>query len=201
MKKEFVFSYDLGTSGVKAALVSLEGRVLDTATAEYPLYLPAPDMAEQEPTDYWNGVCAATRAVLEKTGIAPESVAGIAFGTQWKGIIPVSADGRVLHRSMIWMDARGSKEADELNERYHTNVFSATDIWARLAWIRRNRPELIDEAEMILDANAYLKWRATGEYATDVGDCAVRCASCLILQAYRRINSPALFLHMKRSAP
>lgn len=174
MKKEFVFSYDLGTSGVKAALVSLEGRVLDTATAEYPLYLPAPDMAEQEPTDYWNGVCAATRAVLEKTGIAPESVAGIAFGTQWKGIIPVSADGRVLHRSMIWMDARGSKEADELNERYHTNVFSATDIWARLAWIRRNRPELIDEAEMILDANAYLKWRATGEYATDVGDCAVR---------------------------
>ena len=187
MKKEFVFSYDFGTSGVKAALVTLAGRVVDTATAEYPLHLPASDMAEQEPEDYWNAVCAATRAVLAKTGADPHAVAGLAFGTQWKGIIPIDKNGRVLHRSIIWMDARGAEEAEMLNAHFKTDAFSASDLWARLWWLRRHAPHLIDDADVILEANGYLKWRATGEYAIDIGDCFVRSYDVVQENFYREI--------------
>ena len=174
MKQGFVLSYDLGTSGVKAALVSLEGIVEKTYTVDYPLYLPAPDMAEQDPEDYWQGVCTATKKVLELAGVSPSAVAGIAFGTQWKGIIPVSRDGKVLHRSIIWMDSRAGEEAELLNAHFHTDGFGASDLWPRLMWLRRHEPECIDNAAMILDAASYLKWRATGVAAYDIGNCVVR---------------------------
>lgn len=187
MKKEFVFSYDLGTSGVKAALVTLEGRVVETATADYALHIPAPDMAEQDPADYWEGVCTATKLVLRKTGASPESVAGIAFGTQWKGIIPIDKEGRVMHRSIIWMDARGAAEAELLNAHFGTDAFSASDLWPRLWWLRRNKPHLIDDAAVILEANGYLKWRATGNFALDIGDCVVRSHDAAQEDFYREI--------------
>ena len=187
MKKEFVFSYDFGTSGVKAALVTLTGRIVDTATVDYPLYLPAPDMAEQEPEDYWNAVCSATKQVLAKTGVNAASVAGLAFGTQWKGIIPIDKSGKVLHRSIIWMDARGAEEAEMLNAHFKTDVFSASDLWARLWWLRRHVPQLIDGAAVILEANGYLKWRATGNFVLDIGDAMVRSFDSVQDDFYREI--------------
>ena len=174
MKERYVLSYDLGTSGVKAALVSLDGAVLKTFTEEYPLYLPAPEQAEQDPEDYWQGVCAATKKVIELTGVSPDAVAGMAFGTQWKGIIPVGKGGKVLHRSVIWMDSRAGEEADMMNAHFNTKGFGASDYWPRLWWMQRHKPEIMNEAEMILDACSYLKWRATGVAALDVGNCVVR---------------------------
>ena len=174
MEQRYVFSYDLGTSGVKAALVSLEGAVQKTFTVEYPLYLPAPDRAEQEPEDYWQGVCTATKKVLEMTGADPHSVVGMAFGTQWKGVIPVSGEGKVLHRSVIWMDSRAGEEAALLNEHFHTDGFGASDYWPRVWWMKRHEPEIMAKTAMILDACSYLKWRATGVAAMDVGNCVVR---------------------------
>lgn len=187
MEQRFVFSYDLGTSGVKAALVSLEGVVQKTFTVEYPLYLPAPEQAEQDPEDYWQGVCTATKKVLALTGVSPESVVGLAFGTQWKGIIPVDKDGKVLHRSVIWMDSRAGEEADLLNRHFNLTGFGASDYWPRLWWMRRHNPEIIDKADMILDACSYLKWRATGVAALDVGNCVVRSFDPVQEAFYREI--------------
>ena len=174
MEQKFVFSYDLGTSGVKAALVSLSGEVIETFTVEYPLYLPTPDRAEQDPEDYWQGVCTATKKVVELTGVSPDAVVGMAFGTQWKGIIPVKRDGTVLHRSVIWMDSRAGEEAAMMNAHFKRDGFGASDYWPRLWWMQRNEPEIMNEADMILDACSYLKWRATGVGALDIGNCVVR---------------------------
>ncbi len=99
--KKYVLAYDLGTSCVKGALVTAEGEVAFTATVSYPLYTADGGISEQNPADYWQGVCSVTHAVLEKGNIAPEAVMGIALDTMWKGIIPVDEAGNVLHRSII----------------------------------------------------------------------------------------------------
>ena len=95
--KKYIMAYDLGTSGVKGAVVDFEGGVVATATEGYPLYTPAPGYAEQDGELYWQAVCKVTVAVLAKSGVAAEEIAGMAFGTLWKGIIPVDKQGRVLH--------------------------------------------------------------------------------------------------------
>ena len=79
--KKYIFAYDLGTSGVKGALITPEGEVAYPATASYPLYTADGGIAEQDPADYWQGVCSVTRAVLEKGGVEPEAVMGMALDT------------------------------------------------------------------------------------------------------------------------
>lgn len=173
-KQHFVLAYDLGTSGVKAALVTMQGEAVHTATAEYPLYIPNPGWAEQDPELYWKAVCSVTKQVLAEADAAPESVKGIAFGTQWKAIIPIDGEGNVLRNAMIWLDARASSQARRLNERFGEGMFNAADYWPKLMWLRENEPECVAKATMILEVNSFLKWKATGEAAIDLSNCFVQ---------------------------
>lgn len=168
MRREYVIAYDLGTSGVKAVLTDLKGHFIDAATEEYPLITPKAGWAEQDPEVYWRQVGKVTRKVLEKSGYRPEDACGIAFGTQWKGIIPVDADGTVLHHSIIWLDARAGKQAEALNRYFGKELFCAADYWPKVMWFRENCPDLYERAVTIFEANSFLKWKATGKAAVDV---------------------------------
>ena len=172
--KQFVIAYDLGTSGVKVALVTMEGEVFGTATASYPLYVEQESWAEQDPELYWEGVCKGTKEAIAKYGVDPANAKGLAFGTQWKGIIPVNKDGKVLRNSIIWLDSRAGDQAKRLNEHFGKEMFCAADYWPKLMWFRENCPEIYEEAEVIHEANSYLKWKATGESAMDITNCFVR---------------------------
>ena len=90
---EYILAYDFGTSGVKAALVDLEGRMIGSKESGYPLIYTEEGYVEQEPTAYWKAVCEATRDVVESTGIGKETVTGMSFSTQGLGIIPLGKDG------------------------------------------------------------------------------------------------------------
>lgn len=138
MEMRYILAYDLGTSGAKCVLVTTEGALLATATAGYPLYTDGGDnRAEQEPEDYWQAVCHATKEVL--SGIDPAAVAGIAFGTMWKGIIPIDKEGNILHRSILWMDGRASTQMQKLIARFGS-LPGMPALWVRLtaplsAWV------------------------------------------------------------------
>ena len=69
-----IAAYDFGTSGVKAALVSEEGKILAVQEKGYPLYKPQPLYVEQDPKDYWDAVCEVTHGVLANSGAMPEDV-------------------------------------------------------------------------------------------------------------------------------
>ena len=64
---EYILAYDFGTSGVKAALVDLEGRMIGSKESGYPLIYTEEGYVEQEPAAYWKAVCEATRDVVEST--------------------------------------------------------------------------------------------------------------------------------------
>ena len=187
MEQNFVIAYDLGTSGVKVALVSMEGAVLATATDSYPLYTPRPNWAEQDPELYWQSVCRVTKEVFAASGLDPAGAAGLAFSTQWKGIIPIDCDGHVLHNSMIWLDARAESQAARMNAHFGAGKFSAADYWPKLMWLRENEPKIVDDAVMILEANSFLKWKATGEAAIDISNCFLRSFDPKLESLYEQI--------------
>lgn len=186
-EQHFVLAYDLGTSGVKAALVTMQGEAIHTATAEYPLYIPNPSWAEQDPELYWKAVCSVTKQVLSEADVAPTAVKGLAFGTQWKAMIPIDKDGNVLRNAVIWLDARAGDQARRLNERFGEGMFNAADYWSKLMWLRENEPEIIEKADMILEVNSFLKWKATGEAAIDLSNCFVRSSDVKFDKLYEDI--------------
>lgn len=174
MSTKYVIAFDFGTSGVKAAIVSLQGEVIGTGMGTYGLTLNNDGWAEQVPDEYWSGVCEATKDAMKTSGVAKEDLEGVAFGTMWKGIIPVNQDGKVLHNSIIWLDCRAEAQAQKINREFGTELYSGGDYWPKLMWVKENRPEIIEEAATIFEVNSYLKWRACGESVMDISNCFVR---------------------------
>jgi len=171
---KYILAYDLGTSGVKGVLVTLRGEVAASATCGYPYTSPQPGWAEQDPQDYWNGVCNVTKEVLRSGAVNPQQIAGIAFGTLWKGIIPIDSEGNVLRKSILWLDSRAGEQAKRLNQHFGVSIFVGSDYWSKLFWLRENEPETVEKAAMILEVNAFLKWKATGVAAVDISNSFVR---------------------------
>src|SRR5690606_22283958 len=106
--KDCVLAIDLGTSGPKVAVVTLDAEVLGWQTRPTRLALSEAGGAEQDPHDWWQAIVAAARAVLEQTGAAARIVAA-AVTSQWAGTVVVDANGEPLRPAIIWMDSRGAR--------------------------------------------------------------------------------------------
>ncbi len=55
----------MGTTGCKVVLVNEKGELISKAVAEYPLYTPYPNWAEQDPADWWQGTVQAVKEALQ----------------------------------------------------------------------------------------------------------------------------------------
>ena len=69
---KYVLGIDLGTSGTKTVLFDQSGKVICSATVEYPLYQPQNGWAEQNPKDWYNAAVSTIRTVLGKSGVGAE---------------------------------------------------------------------------------------------------------------------------------
>ena len=187
MGKEYVISYDIGTSGVKVLFFSLEGKILGNMTEHYPLYSDENNFAEQDHELFWAACCKATHHILASNNIPVDHCVGIAFGTQWKTIIPIDASGHVLRRGIIWMDKRAGKQAQQLNRSFQQNLFCESDYWPKLLWFKENEPELYNKSAYILETGAYLKWKATGEFVSDITNSYMRSNQPSTQQFYNEI--------------
>ena len=145
----YVIAHDVGTSSVKAALIHRSGTVAATAEEPYPIHQPRPGWVEQDPEDYWRGVVATTRRVIEQSGIAPDDIFGLVFTTQSMGIIPVDAKGKVLHPNITWVDGRAQDQArwmmrlfggKALFKRLVGIEITGKDVLPKLIWLRQERP-------------------------------------------------------------
>jgi xylulokinase len=162
---------DVGTTGVKALAVSPEGEVLARAEEEYPLSIPRPGWAEQDPEDWWR----ATERAVARLGVEP---AGIGLSGQMHGLVALDAGDRVLRPAILWNDQRTAAECAEIDERVGlerlvalTGNRALTGFTApKLLWLRRHEPEVYARIAHVLLPKDYVRLRLTGEYATDVAD-------------------------------
>jgi len=167
----YVIAHDVGTSSVKTALISDQGKVIAHATSAYGFTYPKPGWVEQNPEDYWNGSVKNTQEVLQKNLIDLQLLKGIVFSTQAMGIIPLDAQDKLLNHNITWVDGRAEEQARWLmNLLGGKRVFekmigveiTGKDVIPKLRWLKQNLPELYEKTETILDVNGYLKFRATG---------------------------------------
>src|SRR5690348_2295569 len=92
----YLLGIDLGTTGVKSLLLNVDGTVAATATVEIGLSIPRPGWSEQDPAEWWTATCASVRAVLAKSGVSREAIAGVGISGQMHGATLLDATGAVL---------------------------------------------------------------------------------------------------------
>jgi len=170
---------DLGTSGVKALIIDEAGKTLASATVEYPLYTPKPLWSEQEPAEWWAGTVAAIQAVLAKAGLTGSHIRAIGLSGQMHGLTPLDQDGRVIRRAILWNDGRTAAECEEyvrlaggearVRELVY-NLPSPSYTAPKIVWLRNHEPDNFARLAHVLLPKDYIRFRLSGEYATDVSD-------------------------------
>jgi len=173
MKNKYILAYDFGTSGVKAAIVDFDGHLLGYEESGYPLSCPEVGWAEQDPDDYWTAVCDATKAVIKSVGVDGTDFAGMSFGTQGLGVIPLDKDGNTLYNNLTWIDTRAKAQADRINEACGVHALEASDTLPKILWLKENRPDVWEKTKAIVDCTGFLVYKMTGvmsaEYTGKVG--------------------------------
>lgn len=170
---------DVGTGGSRAILVDATGRPRHSFTAPHEeMRMLKPLWAEQDPDDWWRASQLAVQGVLRESGIAGNSIRGIGLTGQMHGLVALDAANRVIRPALIWCDQRSQRQVDFINSklgmeavlRYTANPVLTGFTLPKLLWIRDNEPDNFAAIRKILLPKDYLRFKLTGEFATDVSD-------------------------------
>ncbi len=147
MVKKFLVGVDLGTSGTKAALYHLDGKLVVEAAAEVPLYYPKPGIVEQENDDFYSTAAATVRRCVEQSGIDPREIAAIAFDSQMAGVGSINEEFKPATRFDSWLDMRCKpyielmdRECGDLVTRL-TGCPPTCDHGPKMLWWKNEQPE------------------------------------------------------------
>lgn len=129
-----ILAVDLGTSGVKVALITIQGRVLGWEAQPVTLHVTPDGGAEQSPDEWWQAFISAAQRLLAR-GLAPASaVRAVCCSTQGEGTVAVDEDGNALMNCILWMDMRGAPHLRR-QAKGLVNVLGV-DAFKLLRWIR-----------------------------------------------------------------
>src|SRR5688500_2245124 len=170
---------DIGTSGTKTLVCDEDGKVLTTAMAEHPISSPKPGWSEQNPEDWWQATIAATKAVLKKAKLKAADVGGIGLSGQMHGSVFLGDGAKALRPALLWNDQRTQAQCDEITAKAGGRE-ALIDLVAnpaltgftapKILWVREHEPRVYDKTKQILLPKDYIRFRMTGEYATEVSD-------------------------------
>ena len=155
MGAAYFLGVDVGTGSARAGIFDDSGTLLGAAAQEIQLFRPREDFVEQSSEDIWRACGKAIRDALERAGLAPEQIRGLAFDATCSLValgaddapVTVSPTGRAEQNIIVWMDHRAVAEAEAINRtrhevlRYVGGVISPEMETPKLAWLKRHLPD------------------------------------------------------------
>lgn len=177
MQTKVVVGIDVGTSGCKVIAIDESGKLRASHTETYPLYTPQAGWSEQQPEDWWKGVCNCTKRIMAE--LEGAEVAGIGMCGQMHGMTALDKDMRVVRKAILWNDQRTQKQCDGITEaaggrdgllKLTNNRMLTGYTGGKIIWMREMEPENFAKTRLILNPKDYIRLLLTGEAATEVSD-------------------------------
>ncbi len=176
----YLIGYDIGSSSIKAALVDARtGETVGIAQhpeTEMAIAAPEPGWAEQDPENWWNYVCSATRKLLRQTEADPLAVRAVGIAYQMHGLVLIDRDRKVLRPSIIWCDSRAVDIGREAfrhigHEKSLEHLLNSPGNFtaSKLRWVKENEPGVYKKIHKMMLPGDYIAMRLTGEVNTTIG--------------------------------
>ena len=187
-----ILAVDLGTSAVKAALVSMDGEVVAAEQEACTVTLLPGGGAEQDPWQWWDLITKASARLMARAAVPADSVVAVACTAQWSGTVPVDDRYQPVRDAIIWMDSRGAPYVrritggavrvqgygvDKLARWLRTTAGiparSGKDPIAHILWLKHEEPETYRRTHLFLEPKDWLNARLTGRPAASFDSIAL----------------------------
>lgn len=173
-----VLALDVSTTATKAVVVEPGGRILGVASSEYGFDVPRPGWSEQDPATWWTAAVKAIGRVLAETRVGGAEIEAVGLTGQMHGLVLLDGAGKVLRPAILWNDQRTGPQCDAIRQAVGrsrlieiTGNDALTGFTApKILWVRDAEPDVYRRTRSILLPKDYVRFRLTGERATDVAD-------------------------------
>jgi len=175
----YMLGIDTGTSGTRSVIVRPDGHVIGAATGEHqPMKMQKPGWAEQDPEDWWQATVQSIRAALNEAQLTGADIAAVGLSGQMHGVVLLDKTNTVIRPALLWCDQRTQAQCDWITSRVGAQRliqlvlnpaltgFSAP----KLLWVRQNEARLYERVAHCLLPKDFVRFRLTGDFATDVSD-------------------------------
>ena len=175
----YVLGIDVGTSGTRAVVIGQDGKIVAVTIAEHaPFSSPKIGWAEQHPDDWWRAAQSAIGRIFIDHTVKPEDISGVGFSGQMHGAVMLDENGKVVRPALIWCDVRTKKQCEEITSRIGRdkliqltcNPALTNFTLTKLLWVRENEPENWSRVRSVMLPKDYVRFKLTGDRATDVAD-------------------------------
>lgn len=166
---------DVGSSSVKVSLLDIEsGRCVSSASnpgEEAPIISLHRGWAEQDPRSWWDYFCYGVREISGNCDLSKVVSIGISY--QMHGLVAVDRDMNPVRNAIIWCDSRAVETGREAldgigREKCLSRLLNSPGNFtaSKLAWVRRNEPEVYSRIWKFMLPGDYIAMRLTGEVTT-----------------------------------
>ncbi len=168
---------DVGSSSVKVSLLDIEtGECVASSTnpqSEMRIDAPRTGWAEQDPEMWWHYVCEGIRRIAADHPMREVVSIGITY--QMHGLTLLDRSGKPLRKAIIWCDSRAVGIGAEALEAIgrdcclaHTLNSPGNFTASKLAWVKRNEPEIFEKIDRFMLPGDYIAYRLSGDKTTTI---------------------------------
>lgn len=177
---QYLVGIDISTTAVKAILIDARGSVIGSVSTPLSVSIPRSGWSEQDPADWWNATVTSIRALLDRSSVPSEKIAALGLTGQMHGAVFLDAHGKIIRPAILWNDARTPYQCAEIVDligedrlREITGNPALVGFQApKILWLREQEPENFAKVQHILLPKDYIRYRLSGEFATDTSDAA-----------------------------
>lgn len=165
---------DLGSTNIKAAVYTKDFQLIDRQSRPVS-YIRENGFVEFDAYAYCNDLAGLLEDMLKSNQIT--EVSQMAFTGQAESLVVVGSDGKPLMNAISWMDERSTEECRELEQLFDgatceavTGQMAVLPTWpaTKIAWLRKHRPEVYENAESYMLLKDYVVYFLTGKKLADM---------------------------------
>jgi xylulokinase len=188
---DYLLGIDLGTSSVKAIVITPEGLTKGCGQSSYKIDTPRPGWAEQEPDIWVQSATLAIQEAVEISGICTGDIACMGFSGQMHTTVLLDREAKVIRPAICWSDQRSKVEVDLARNLLGTqklgdwvqNPLSTGFTLPSLLWVKENEPQTYAQISKVLLPKDYLRYRFSGEISTEYSD----ASATLLMDVSRKV--------------